>query len=400
MQTSVQARDVSADRALAGSYEPNAATWAAASSYTAAFTTPPPTRPGPRLPAQAQAPSARRPQPCAPTSAAARADLGQAAFEGKTTYGSEYVAKVAQHDALRASSRGAQHPVLPLQGTSTYAEAFKGAQGSRDVTTARGASAAPEALSTHARFEGNTEYVAKYEAKPVQVRSCKQRATWLERLYSCNDWPTMPCTRVVQVHNTEQLRVFLAQVARNRHRRSTNIDARNVQGCSSRHVHVGPPMGSLRTHGIVIGCDCTTTKRVWQLQEHAEQLRSAPAHPKVLFEGVSTYDDAFQGAQHVERELEVQQAACAHAPPDAPFESATEYTEVRRCSRARTYRTCCRHLCPAVLHVPQYLARQSPEMAVHAASGSREHLLVRGHAVVCMISDAGSASFLQQHDRN
>jgi hypothetical protein len=67
------------------------------------------------------------------------------------------------------------------------------------------------------------------------------------------------------------------------------------------------------------------------VQAHVERQTVAPNYPKVAFEGTSTYDATFQGAQAESDERQPQHtvANVAHALPDAPFDSCTEYKDVR-----------------------------------------------------------------------
>ena len=65
------------------------------------------------------------------------------------------------------------------------------------------------------------------------------------------------------------------------------------------------------------------------VQASSVMLNEAPSHPLVTFGGTTTYDASFLGAQNVGLQQQAQPASSAHALPDAPFESSTEYSQVR-----------------------------------------------------------------------
>ena len=151
------------------SFQPNAAAWDAGASYTRDYVAPAQRAPGPHLPpAQVHALAACRTIAHARATMQSCADPGQAAFEGQSTYGADFVAK-AVHRGESAVARGAQHPVLPLDGSSTYADAFCGAQAPEDTTAlcaVSGSSASPK----DAPFESSTEYSACFQPKALPVR--------------------------------------------------------------------------------------------------------------------------------------------------------------------------------------------------------------------------------------
>ena len=168
-RTLLQACFLDEDRELVASFQPNAAAWDAGASYTRDYVAPAQRAPGPHLPpAQIHPLAARRTVAHARATTQSCAEPGQAAFEGHSTYGADFGAK-AVHRGQSAAARGPQHPVLPLEGSSTYADAFRGAQAphkSAGPCAVSGSSASPK----DAPFESATEYSARFQPNAFQVR--------------------------------------------------------------------------------------------------------------------------------------------------------------------------------------------------------------------------------------
>ena len=87
-------------------------------------------------------------------------------------------------------------------------------------------------------------------------------------------------------------------------------DVVSVRYCSCTKVSSGPSLDNVVQVSSVVS-------------------KEALSHPKVTFDGTTTYDASFLGAQSVGRQEQAQPASSAHALPDAPFESSTEYSQVR-----------------------------------------------------------------------